>query len=280
VVTGTVASGQVSVGEELEWHPEGRSVRFVAFNSTIGRGFAGPRCPSGDQLGRRPPLGSTPRTRNRVARLLESSQVLSVEVTPTDDSSAPLRHRGRYRLHLGTTEQTATLAWLEQGSSPTSGPALAQLFPRRARRRGLRRAVHSSGGRVPPRLSAGAGILQPTARRCRRKDLATIGRIEVMRTTDPDQRLLGTLTARRLGPWETLDLVRDTGLPATEIEERIAAFPKSGALVELAIGSRRTMMVTPERIAELEGRLLRALDRLHAAHPRTRLSAARICEPT
>src|SRR5439155_18800084 len=44
---------------------------------------------------------------------LEVSRIVSVEIRVSDDAPRPLRHRGRYRLHLGTAEVAASVALLE-----------------------------------------------------------------------------------------------------------------------------------------------------------------------
>ena len=42
----------------------------------------------------------------------------------------------------------------------------------------------------------------------------------------------------------------------------------SGALIEVPIGPRRSVRILAEFVADLEDRVLRALERLHAARPR------------
>src|SRR5205823_2809977 len=59
---------------------------------------------------------------------LAPSRVLTVEVSRIPDARPPLRHRARYRLHLGTTEVTATLAMLENESDLADRPILAQVL--------------------------------------------------------------------------------------------------------------------------------------------------------
>ena len=58
------------------------------------------------------------------------------------------------------------------------------------------------------------------------------------------------------------------GLAVHQVESSLASLAASGALIELPVGPRRTIRVLAELAAELEERVLRALGRLHAAHPR------------
>ena len=59
-----------------------------------------------------------------------------------------------------------------------------------------------------------------------------------------------------------------TGLTAAEIEAGLGGADGVGALVHLPVGPRRTIRILAEYAADLEERALRALGRLHAAHPR------------
>src|SRR4051812_18441990 len=114
IVTGTVTSGAVAVGDDLEWFPEGRSVRV--------RGLHRHDRPA-DRLGRgaRAAINLVGVHHAEIRRghelgapgYLQPTRILSVELQAALDAPRPVRHRGRYRLHLGTAEVSATLALLE-----------------------------------------------------------------------------------------------------------------------------------------------------------------------
>ena len=84
---------------------------------------------------------------------------------PVADAPRPLRHRGRYRLHLGTAEVAATLALLDPEALAAGGAALAQVFLSRAGGRRLGSAVRPPRGEPPgdPRRRPGAGTLGPSS---------------------------------------------------------------------------------------------------------------------
>ena len=112
VVTGTVASGEVAVGDELEWFPEGRAVRVRGLHrhdrpvDRVGRGAR-----AAINLGGRPSRrGRAGGTNWPTPGYLASARILSVEVRASAEAPRPLRHRGRYRVHLGTAEVSATLS--------------------------------------------------------------------------------------------------------------------------------------------------------------------------
>ena len=114
VVTGTVASGSVCPGDDLEWQPAGRVVRVRGLHrhdqpvERLGRGSRGAINLVGvhhGKIGRGQELAAP--------GYLQATRILSVDVASSGEAVRALRHRGRYRVHLGTAEVAATLALLE-----------------------------------------------------------------------------------------------------------------------------------------------------------------------
>ncbi len=268
VVTGTVASGVVAEGDELTWLPSGRSVRVRGIHrhdqrvGSIGRGERAAinlvgvhhaEVQRGDTLG-------TPDA-------LVATRILTVEVAEIPDAPQPLRHRRRYRLHLGTAEVAATLSLLASDETNLTGPRLGQLF--------LAEPVVAVHGQPfvlraesPPATLGGGRVLAPVGRRLRRRDGDGWARVERLRSADPMVRLEAALAGFGLQPPGDLALVRDSGLPLDQIPTRLAALTDSGRIVALPVGPRRTVRVLAEVAAGLEARALRALGRLHAGSPR------------
>jgi selenocysteine-specific elongation factor len=114
VVTGTVASGCVSVGDELSLLPSGHAVRVRGLHQherpieSVGRGaraainLAGIRH---DEIHRGMGLAAP--------GYLAASRVLSVKIRAIESAPRSLRHRMRYRLHLGTADVRASLALMD-----------------------------------------------------------------------------------------------------------------------------------------------------------------------
>jgi selenocysteine-specific elongation factor len=268
VVTGTVASGSVGLGDELEWQPAGQLVRVRGLHrhdhpvERIGRGMraainlAGVRHAEihrGHEL-------ATP-------GYLCAAQVLSVEVVGAADIARPIRHRGRYKVHLGTAEVSAVLALLEGDEARAGNFALAQLF--------LAEPVVAVYGQPlvlrdesPPATVGGGRVMQPASRRLRRRDRAAIARLGGLRSADPLERVRAVLAFEGLAVPAEPRLCAMTGWTHDEIQNALQALASSGALVELSLGPRKTMRALAEVVAELEERALRALARLHAEHPR------------
>jgi selenocysteine-specific elongation factor len=268
VVTGTVASGTASVGDELEWQPAGRLVRIRGLHrhdrpvERVGRGARAAINLAGvhhAEITRGQELASP--------GYLQATQVLAVDLVALEGAIRPLRHRGRYKLHLGTAEVSAVLSLLDPDDAGASGGRLAQLFSAEPIV-----AVHGQPFVVrdesPPATLGGGRVLQPAGRRLRRRDHAAISRLARLRSADPVERLRAVLAIEGLSAPSERRLCACSGVSIHTQGECLAALSRTGALVELPLGPRRTMPVLSEVAAELEDRALRALARLHAAHPR------------
>ena len=268
VVTGTVASGTASVGDDLEWFPAGKPVRVRGLHQhdrpveSVGPGsraainLAGVRhteVSRGDELAE--------------PGYLSPSRIFSVQVRGLGPASRPLRHRARYRLHLGTAEVTATLALLDRTSPSPGRPALAQLLLP-----GPMVAVHGQAfvlREESPAITVGGGrVIEPVARRLRRRDADAVARLERLRSPDPAERAAAALAGIGLGTWTERTLCRDTGISLADIPEILDCLKATGVIVDVPIGTRRVARVVADLIADLEDRLLRSLGRLHAASPR------------
>jgi selenocysteine-specific elongation factor len=266
VVTGTVASGEVGVGDELELFPENRTVRVRGLHrhdravDRVGRGA-------------RAAINLVGVHHAEVARghelaspgYLASGRMLSVEVQASAEAPRPLRHRGRYRVHLGTAEVSATLSLIEEIGP---GRSLAQLI--------LADPVASVHGQPfvireesPPATLGGGRVLVPVARRrIRRRDHGEIDRLRRLASGDPSTRIAAALAAYGLMGWTDRILVRDSGVAIGGVARSVEGLEAAGALIHLSIGPRRTARVLAEVVGDLEGRVLRAIARLHEASPR------------
>ena len=268
VVTGTVASGELAVGDDLEWFPEGRTVRVRGIHrhdrpvDRIGRGAR-----AAINLGGVHHLEVHRGHELAEPGYLAASRVLSVEVRESPGIARSLRHRGRYRVHIGTAEVAASLSILDRDDPGPSGVRLAQLFLAEPIA-----AVHGQPFVIreesPPTTVGGGRVLQPVARRVRRRDQSRIDRLRRLASPDPSTRIAAALAFQGLSPWTMKTLCRDSGVPVGEIGLVVETLGSSGTLVTLPLGPRRTARVLAEYVIDLESRVLRALARLHQASPR------------
>lgn len=259
VVTGSVATGRVKVGDEVDWWPLGRRVRVRSLQQhdhAVLEVHAGMRaalnlagvelseCARGHVLAERDSL--------------RPSKTLSVHLRCLKSAARALRHRLPVRLHIGTAEVMGTLGLLDRPLIQAGDAAFAQVF--------LDQPVTSVWGEPfvlrdssAMNTLAGGQVVQPVARKIRRSDADLILRL---------QRLLGTdaeriqAAAEFAGPHgiSPAQARREAGVadPEAVIPELLAA----GSLVSLA-----GRAVALSSVEDVEARLLAALGKLHLEEP-------------
>ncbi len=268
VVTGTVVSGSVSVGDELDWHPAGKRVRVRGLHrhdrpvEQVARGSRAAINLVGvhhAEIGRGDVLAAP--------GYLEASRVVTVELTASADAARPLRHRARYKVHLGTAEVPAVLALLDREDVGPGVPRLAQflLASPVAAVHGQPFVVRSES---PPATLGGGRILQPSARRYRRRDRTSMDRIDRLRSLDPVDRVRAAIAFQGLGAWTERRLSAMAGMPVEGVREALDRLTSDEALIEIPVATRRTIRLLRDLVEDLEDRVLRAVGRLHAARPR------------
>jgi selenocysteine-specific elongation factor len=267
VVTGSVTSGRLRVGDEVEWLPGGERVRVRSLQNheqpvdEVHRGqraainLAGVRHEDvvrGQELG-------TP-------GYLVPSKVLTVRVHCLADRKRAIKHRLPVRLHLGTSEVMATVALLDCDAVEPGRWGLAQLF--------LEEPVTATWGQpfVVRESSAaqtigGGQVLQPAARKVRRRHLEVLERIEQLWSGDTRQRVLNVAWFAGFAGFSEADLVRGTDAGPDEASALVNQLRIEGTLVELGTGSGRRRLLHLELVRDLEERLLTAIGRLHEQFP-------------
>ena len=268
VVTGTVASGQVRVGDELELWPQGRTVRVRGLRrhdesvETLGHGnraavnLAGihhTEIQRGNEL-------ATP-------GYLQSSRRLTVEIEVSATAPRPLRHRKSYTLHLGTNELPATLILL-QGTELTPGErAVVQLLlsqPLVA----VTQEPFILREESPAHTVGGGRVIEPVATKVRRRDLIAHQKLRLLAAGNSSDRLASCFSRMPVRSWSQEGLVRESGIPRSQVEDAVARLHEAGALTDLPLASKRTVPVSIEAEANLCDRILRTLKRLHFTRPR------------
>lgn len=268
VVTGTVVSGHVAVGDELEWLPAGVPVRVRGIQrhdrevEQAGRGTRAALNLVGvhhDEIRRGHDVAAP--------GYLRPSRIISVTIKPAGGAPRLLQHGVRYRLHMGTAEVGATLRLLESNTVHVESATLGQLFLAEPLA-----AVHGQPfvlREESPAATLGGGlIIQPLARRIRRRDAATLARLRRLTDRQPAERVAAALGFTGRVGWTGRSLARDAGVPEDEVPRVVGELTAAGHLVEITIGPRRTTHLIADTVHELEDRVIRNLGRLHAASPR------------
>src|SRR5262249_25072634 len=129
VVTGSVTSGTVKVGDELDWQPRGERVRVRSLQSherPVEEGNRGQRAAINLAGG----AHGAVRGGQELATpgYLVPGKVLTIRLNALAANRRPIKHRVEVRLHLGTAEVMGTLSLLDCDHADAGQWALAQLF--------------------------------------------------------------------------------------------------------------------------------------------------------
>jgi selenocysteine-specific elongation factor len=267
VVTGSATSGSVAVGDELEWQPRGEVVRVRSLQNhdqpvqEVHRGqraainLAGVRHEDvvrGQEL-------ATP-------GYLRPARVLTVRLHCLAGTKRPIKHRMPVRFHLGTSEVMGAVSLLDCDAVAPGQWGIAQVF--------LDEPATATWGQpfVVRESSAtetvgGGQVLQPVAKKVRRRHLEILERIETLWTGDARNRALAVAWFGGFGGFTLADLVRGTDLGPDEAGRTIEQLKAEGELADVAVGPARRLLLHKDMVNELEGRILTALDRLHEQFP-------------
>jgi len=267
VVTGSVTSGSLRVGEEVEWLPRGQRVRVRSLQNhdrnveEVHRGQRAAINLAGvhhDEVMRGQEL-ATP-------GYLAPSRVMTVRLHCLADVKRPLKHRTPVRFHIGTAEIMGTIALLDADALAPGQWGLAQVFLEEP-------ALGTWGQPFVVRESSatqtlgGGQVLQPVARKIRRRHLDMLERIERLWSGDARERALTVAWFGGFGGFTVPELVRGANIGPDEAEALIATLKEQGELVEVPISAARRLLLHKDMVRELEERILTVLDRLHEQFP-------------
>lgn len=267
IVTGTVTSGTVSEGDELEWLPRRERVRIRSLQhhdqgvSEVHRGMRAALNLAGvphEQVVRGQEL-ATP-------GYLEASRVLTVRLHCLPGARRSIKHRQPVRFHAGTSELMATIALLEGDTLEPGNWGLAQLF--------LSEPATTTWGQpfIVRESSAtftigGGQILQPVARKIRRRHLEVLERIELLWSGTPANRALAAAWMSGFGGLSVVDLVRGAGLQPSEARDLVRGLQDQHKLVETASHTPNPRYLHADLIVDLENRVVKLLASAHQGAP-------------
>ncbi len=268
VVTGTLASGEIAEGEELELLPGGQKlrVRGIQTHGTATRVA---------QAGRRTAVNLAGISHDEITRgmTLSSPGALSVtqvfdgwvEVLP--DSPRGLKSRQRVRVHLGTAEVLARIAVLNNAQTiqpGSDGHVQFRLESPVACTHGDRFIVRTYS---PQRTIAGGSVLDPVAPRHRRSDL-----INVL----PELRQLAEAVDRGEHPIEVfVRMARERGVRSSDLRSRMGLRSDVlGALIQTAKSKGEIVDANGVLVSKamFDGLKLKALAAVEAHHRADKLA--------
>lgn len=263
IATGTLVSGSLSIGDELEVMPAGRRTRvrgIQVHGEAVERVAAGSRAAvnlanvevqqlaRGDVLAR---PGS-----------LRASSLLDVELSVLAGEK-PIRDQARLRVHLASAEVLSRVRLLAGAGIEAGATGLAQLR--------LERPVVAGRGDPlvlrsysPARTIGGGRVLDPRPPKRRRADRETGLRLAELGRADPGRAAEILVAAAGPAGIEAPELVARVTAP---LSEWAAALGRESGLVGLGGGSAPTAYVSASALETLAARAREQLEAFHVAHP-------------
>lgn len=266
VATGSVVSGNVRIGDEVEWLPSLQRVRVRALHNhdqPVEEVHHGQRAAIN--------LAGVPHDAVRRGQELATpgflvpSKVLTVRLHTAAEHRRPIKHRTPLRLHIGTAEVMASVSMLDCDEIDAGSWGLAQLF--------CEEPVTATWGQPfvlrdssAEHTLGGGQVLQPVAIKVRRRHIEMLENIEKLWSNDAATRVRTVAWFAGWHGFETADIVRGAGIEPERALLLVEEIRSAGTLVEVAASGKKRL-VESSRLSELEQRILDTLGRMHAELP-------------
>jgi selenocysteine-specific elongation factor len=266
VVTGSVLSGSVKVGDELELHPQQRLVRVRGLQ-THGRDV--PEVRAGDRAALN--LGGIHKEEVERGDVLATpgyfvpSRLLDARLRLLPSAGSPLRHNARVRLHVGTRELMARVMLLDRHDLPPGGSALVQLrLEELITARRMDRFVIRQYS--PPVTIGGGVILDANPKPHRRFRQEVLQQMAALEKETPQEIVLALLRAQPNRSLSIPELAKATGLSLPALGKVVQELTHEGTLVRLG-PERQPSYALPSAIASGKEAILKQLRGYHAEFP-------------
>lgn len=266
VVTGTLSSGEIRIGDELELLPVGRRVRVRGLQS---HGTSTEAAPAGRRIAVN--LGGVDHDEIRRGDILASpavlrpTQIINSVVDVLHGSLRPLRSRQRLRIHTGTAEILARARVLnDTGEIVPGGRDLAQftLEAPTVTRLGDRFVLRTYSPQI---TIAGGIVLDPLATKIRQRDLAAVREsLSKLDATGDDKAAVVLIYAEAEGESgiHMFDVLEKTGWKAGILQDVTSRLAGSGSIVKAG-----DSIVAPAPFSAFKDRILDTLDKHHKKDP-------------
>jgi selenocysteine-specific elongation factor len=258
VVTGTLVSGEISDGDDLELLPEGRRVRargVQVHGSSVGTAVSGQRTAvnlAGVEVAdvERGQVLATPGR-------LRPTQVLDVDLTLLPAAPRPLRTRSRVRVHIGSAEVLGRVRVLNTLNAISPGAASfvqLRLEEPVIALHGERFIVRSYS---PAETIAGGVVVDPFPPRHRVKDFPTITEyLRVLTTSPVVNRLAAFVEASGEAGLRLSDVAARFGWHDDFLSHVVAEAKQEGNVIsaeDVLIGSQTIKSLSQLAVDEVKG---------------------------
>jgi selenocysteine-specific elongation factor len=265
VVTGSVSTGQISVGDRLLVEPGGIEVRVRGLHNhdrevqQVSRGQRAAVNLAGihhGQLRRGHELAAPGH--------LVPSRWLTCQIAMLSSAPRPLKARDRVRLHVGTAEVLASVVPVGGGPIGPGQTAPAQLF--------LNEPVVTTWNQPfvlrsesPVTTIAGGHVLVPVAGKLRRPSADVLKRLNDLTSSDPLARASSAVYFGGSGIRGGQDFARVAGID--DARPVVAELRARGELLVLSVSDHRQVYVHAQRLDESAERVVNVLSKWHDQHP-------------
>jgi selenocysteine-specific elongation factor len=263
VVTGTLFSGQLSVGEEVELLPGGKALRVRGLETagkSVERAEAGQRTAVNlagiEHAAIWRGMVLSAKGRLRPTRRAD----VRLELSP---GAPPLAHRQRVHFHSGTRETIGEIYLLASRELAPGQKALAQI--RLQDEAVLVRGDHFIVRQFSPVITIGGGaVLDPQARRFTAKDTNRVAFLEMLEKGTREEILLAMAERNILGITVGEIIVR-TGWVEAEVRAAAKALAeKQGIRI---VSHEPLVLLNEQRFSDVAKQLLLRVERFHKENP-------------
>jgi selenocysteine-specific elongation factor len=263
VVTGTLISGQVAVGDEVELLPEGKRLRVRGLQTggkSVERAEAGQRTAVNlagvEHTALRRGMVIAAPGRFRATRRVD----VQIELLA---SAPPLKHRTRIHFHSGTSETIGEVYLYDRNQLVPAGSSLAQL-------RLQDEVVLVKGDRFiarqfSPVITIGGGeVLDPLARRPTKRDT---GRVTFLETLEHGSRedAVRAMTERNVLGVPAADIIARTGWLERELQETANNLAKAKSV--RIVSAEPLVLFSETRFREIREKLFLRVEKFHKENP-------------
>jgi selenocysteine-specific elongation factor len=265
VVTGTLLSGEIALGDELELLPSGREgkVRGIqAHGAKVDKGFAGQRLAVNlhgidlDQVRRGDVV--TP------SGIFRSTRTVDVALDYLPSAPRELKHRATVRLHSATYEVPAQVILLDRDTLQPGESAYAQLR--------LKEPVLLLSGdsyilrAFSPQITVGGGMtLDPFPPRRRRRSAEALQLLEALGMDDQQAIVILIISQSLLSGIAFDDILFRCGMPRKVLEATLAGLLSTGEIIQMIREPR--LFLAKEAFETLKRGLVSEIIAFLAANP-------------